>query len=174
MFPKFEGHLAGGDLFHVEQVVDQMTQAQAVAVGDFEHLLHGCRCAAERAADNQAKRAADGGQRGAQLMADRGHEVVLHLLDALALGEVHQRAADALRHALWITLDVAAQQHGYDVTVLVLQAQFGSEMIDVGQHGLRQPGFLLRQVFGNGQSLPQLEVAGQLIRTVTEHLPGAW
>jgi|GEM_PF-5748883 len=72
-------------------------------------------------ADDQSERTADGGQWRAQLVADGGNEVVLHLLDALAFGEVHQRAADALGHALRVTLDMAAQQYRDDMTMLVLQ-----------------------------------------------------
>ncbi len=173
MFAQFEAHLAGGDLLHVQQVVDQMAQAQAVAVGDFQHLLHGRRRLAERATDDQPQRSADRGQRCTQLVADGGDEVVLHLLDALAFGQVHQRAADALGHALRVALDVAAQQHRHDMAVLVLQAQLGGEVVDVGEHRLRQSGFLLGKILGDGHPLPQLEVAGQLVGAIAEHFPCA-
>jgi len=66
-----EGHLAGGNLLHVQQIVDEVAEAQAVAVRDLQHLLDGRRRLAQGAPGDQAERAADGSQRGAQFVTDR-------------------------------------------------------------------------------------------------------
>ena len=48
-----EVHVAGQQLVHVEQVVDQHLQAQAIALGDFQHAAHGLRHFAQGAAIDQ-------------------------------------------------------------------------------------------------------------------------
>ncbi len=95
---QIEGHLASDQLVHVQQVVDQVGQALAVLVGDVEHLSHGFGDFAHHAAFDQAQRAGDRGQRRAQFMADGGHELALHRLDAFAFGDVvhHHDGADQL------------------------------------------------------------------------------
>src|SRR3990167_1596719 len=83
-----EDHLAGNQLVHVQEVVDQQAQALTVLLGDLEHRGHACRHRAEGATVDQAEGATDGGQRSAQFVADGGDEVALQLLDALVLGDV--------------------------------------------------------------------------------------
>jgi hypothetical protein len=67
-----EGQSAGEQFFHVEQVVDQHPQALAVLVGDGDQVAGRFGQRAGGAAVEQADGAGDGGQRGAQFVADGG------------------------------------------------------------------------------------------------------
>ncbi len=104
-----ELHLAGFELVHVQQIVDQVAEALAVVLGDAQHGAHTLRYRAEGSAVDQAERAGDGGERGAQLVADGGDELALEALDAFGLALIHGGAGDAQRVATGVALDVAAQ-----------------------------------------------------------------
>ena len=83
-----EGQLA---LFHaveVENVVDQPHQPVAVADGHIDHLALLFRALVESAGGDESQRGAQRGERGAQFVAYGGDELVFHLLQAAALGDV--------------------------------------------------------------------------------------
>ena len=88
------------DALDVEEVVDQAGQPLAALQRDPDQRVRARGQLAELAAGQQAERAADRGQRGAQLVADDREELVLHPVDLAPLGDVaedHHRAADARR-----------------------------------------------------------------------------
>ena len=108
---EMERDLAGLELLDVEDVVDEAMQAPAVRVGDVEQFL---RLEADMRVEvvlHQGERGGDRGQRRAQLVADRGDELVLELrrllgdlpvaLGAVALGgapvQRDRRGIDAAR-----------------------------------------------------------------------------
>jgi predicted aminopeptidase len=72
---QLKAHVAGLDLFAVQDVVDQPDQALAVALGDAHEVSGLRRQLAGHAAPDQPERAAYRGQRRAQFMADGGDEL---------------------------------------------------------------------------------------------------
>ncbi len=100
LFEHVEAHLAGVQLVHVQQVVDQRAQALAVLLGDLQQFVHRLGHFAHDVRADQRQRAGDGRQRRAQLMADGGDELALQAFDALAFGDVVQH--DDRAHALAI------------------------------------------------------------------------
>ena len=91
------------DALDVEDVVDQPDQAVGVLDRDLDHPPPAFGELADGAAGEQAERAADRRQRRAQLVADDGHELVLHPVDLVAVGDVAEHgdraAARACRRA---------------------------------------------------------------------------
>ena len=84
--PHLEGPRA--DPLHVEQVVDQAGEALAALGRHRHHGLDPRRQLTQGAAGQQPQRSADRGERGPQLVADHGEELVLHPLDLAPLGDV--------------------------------------------------------------------------------------
>ena len=80
-FPEF-------DFFDVENIVDEPHQPLAIGIGNREQPRRGRRQLAAGAADQQAERARDRGQRRAQFVTDGGDEVVLETFVAFALADV--------------------------------------------------------------------------------------
>ena len=79
-----EAHLAGGDAGHVEQVLDQLGLRARVAL---DHLHRPQQLLALHAAGGDDLRPAeDRAERRAQLVRQRGEELVLELAHALGLG----------------------------------------------------------------------------------------
>ena len=81
----------------IENVVDQADKPVAVADGHVDHLALLFGALVERAGGDQTQRRAQRGERGAQLVADGGDELVLHFFQAAALRNVlkgHYHAGD--------------------------------------------------------------------------------
>ncbi len=87
-------HLTRLDLLDVEQIVHHPHQAVAALAGDVQQLGHVRRQFAGHAGVEQRQRGVDRGERRAQLVRDGGHELALHALDLLALGDVVQEDAE--------------------------------------------------------------------------------
>ncbi len=97
--------LAGLGALQVEQVVDEVGEAFAVAAGHVEEVLHLRRHGAERARVDQLERALDGGQRRAQLVADGGEEFLLGVVGGLGLFMLGDQRVDVAQ-----VLDVADEE----------------------------------------------------------------
>ena len=100
----------------VDDALDVVDLAVVERAGDllFEHLGH----------------AEDAGERGAQLVADHGQELVLELAGALEFGEGSLQVGGALRHAL-LEHDVGVVQQ------LLVQLLVGDVAVDADHaHGL--------------------------------------
>ena len=80
--------VAAADALDVEDVVDELDEPVGVADGDFEHLPHLFGPRLQGAAGDEAKRRAQAGERGAQLVRDGGDELVLHAVERASLGGV--------------------------------------------------------------------------------------
>ena len=87
-----EDDLAGFDLLHFENAVDQPDKPLAVRVRDRDQTYCGTGQGSTRITDQQPERARDRGQRCAQFVADRRDELVLQALDAIALTEIDDHA----------------------------------------------------------------------------------
>ncbi len=87
---RVKGHEARFDLGDVEHVGDQAGQPLAVASGQRHHLCRARRQFAAAAAFQQLQRAADGGERRAQLVAHRVHKVVFQPCQTLAFAQPAQ------------------------------------------------------------------------------------
>ena len=85
------------DALDVEDVVDQPDQAVGVLDRDVDHPPPALRELADGAAGEQPERAADRRQRGAQLVAHDGHELVLHPVDLAPVGDVAERGHEGQR-----------------------------------------------------------------------------
>ena len=118
---------------HIQQVADQGNQALSVLVRDvehgallFAHLTHHPR-------HQQAQRATNRGQRGSQLVAHRGHELVLEPLDAPAFTDVggHHHAAEHLPRDSPDA--VSPHQHWDAVTLEMLHLAFTEINVGFGQ-----------------------------------------
>jgi hypothetical protein len=75
--------------------IDQQRQTLAVVQGHADQAGGALRQLAGDAGRYQAERAANRGQRRAQLVRNSGDELVLHALDALALGDVPDQSCHA-------------------------------------------------------------------------------
>ena len=76
-----EDDFSGLDLIHVENAADQMQKPLAIGVRDREQAQGGCRQRGVGIGDQKTKRAGNRGERCAQLVAQRGHELALQALD---------------------------------------------------------------------------------------------
>src|SRR6185369_8907086 len=83
-----EYNLAGIDLLHVEDAVDEPAQSLAVCMRDREQAHRGCGQRAAGMTDQKAKRAGNGSERGAKFVAYRRYELVLQPLDAETLADI--------------------------------------------------------------------------------------
>ena len=96
---------------HVEEVVEQPLEPRRLARDEADHLLPplvGQGGPALAQGDGEAE---DGGERRAQLVGDRGEDVLPDLLDALALGDVLRRPDHAHRVAGAVEDHAAAALH---------------------------------------------------------------
>ena len=96
---------------HVEEVVEQPLEPRGLARDEADHLLPplvGQGGPALAQGDGEAE---DGGERRAQLVGDRGEDVLPDLLDALALGDVLGRPDHAHRMAGAVEDHAAAALH---------------------------------------------------------------
>ena len=76
------------DALQIENVVDEPDQPIGVGEGDAQQvggLFVGLR---QNAGAEQSQRAADGSERSAQLVADRGNELILEAIESVALADV--------------------------------------------------------------------------------------
>ncbi len=87
------------DSLQVENVVDQAHQAVGVGDGDAQQIGGLFVGLAENAGGEQSQRPADGGERRAQFVTDRGDELVLELVQGIALADVAEAEHRAGKHA---------------------------------------------------------------------------
>ena len=119
-----EAQLAGHQLFHIQQVIDELRQALAVLVGDLQQGAHLGRQAAHGAAGEQADGAGNRGQRGAQLMAHGGQELGLHPVGLPCLLHRPLQGRGAL-------LDLGLQVGMFLLERLVAVLDFGQHAVEV-------------------------------------------
>jgi hypothetical protein len=91
-----EWSAAGLHALEVEDVVDETDEAVGVGDGDAQQIGGLIAHLAEQPVGEQPQRAADGGERSAQLVAYGGDELVLHPVEGVALADVAEaeHAAD--------------------------------------------------------------------------------
>ena len=82
-----QGGAAGLHSFEIQDVVDEADEPVGVGDSDAQQVLRFGVHGAHQAGGEEAERAADAGERGAQLMRDGGDELVLDGVELGALGE---------------------------------------------------------------------------------------
>ena len=97
-------------------------QVVAVLHRDTEQPTHVFGDGTERAAMDKLQSATDGGQRGAQLMADRGDKLCLHLLDPNLLGDIPDESVKADQTVVGSKFGTAFFAYLYDLPVGMNQA----------------------------------------------------
>ena len=124
---------ARAELFHIEQVVDQLGEVLAASQCNLQHRPRLFGQLAQLTAANQAQRAPNRGKWCAQLMADGGDELTLHQLYTLALGDIPvsaeyaQRLATRVPQHSAVGLDPAYLAGGMNHTKLGIEQAFTTD-----------------------------------------------
>ena len=118
-----QGDFPALEALEIENVVDQRDQAHGVAFGHPDQLAGVSRQVAHRATGEQAQRAANRGERRAQLMAHGRHELLFQAIDLATLRDI-MNAAGELPAPGRVELE-EGQLHRKDLAVLAAGLPFG-------------------------------------------------
>ena len=159
------------DPLDVQDLVDQPGEPLAAQQRDVHHPAGRRGQRSEGAAGDQTERAADGGQRSAQLVAHHGHELALQPVDLMPLGDVaeHHDGPDGLAvHDQWRRRDLHRYRQAVGAKVTVLLG-IGDDLVADRLRDVTLIGRVVRAIRRIGVEHLVGVLADQFVRRIPEH-----